>query len=179
MWEYEYSLETSATAEELWRHWADMPTWPEWNDGIETIDVEGPFDVGTIFTMTPPGNEPIRMRLVEIMPGEYFTDEMDGGDFIAQPAVIDTRTGKTRFASLGPSEFAGECVPVAKRADATSEDDVWLLTLVLDGAAGTTELRVLDGGDVAAPPVARVRLPHVVPFGFHGNWVAGARGRAN
>jgi hypothetical protein len=24
------------------------------------------------------------MRLVEIMPGEYFTDEMDGGDFIVR-----------------------------------------------------------------------------------------------
>src|SRR6266567_6647308 len=76
MWEYEYSLETSATPETLWRHWADMPAWPQWNDGIETIDVEGPFEVGTTFTMTPPGDEPIRMRLVEIEPGESFTDEM-------------------------------------------------------------------------------------------------------
>ena len=68
MWEYEYSHQTSATPEALWRHWADMPAWPQWNDGIETIDVEGPFAVGTTFTMTPPGDEPIRMRLVEIEP---------------------------------------------------------------------------------------------------------------
>ena len=84
MWEYEYSLETSATPEALWHHWADMPAWPHWNDGIETIDVEGPFEVGTAFTMTPPGDEPIRMRLVEIKPGESFTDEMDAGDFVVR-----------------------------------------------------------------------------------------------
>jgi len=84
MWDYEYSLETSAAPEALWRHWADMPAWPQWNEGIETIDVEGPFQVGTVFVMTPPGDEPIRMRLVEIEPGTSFTDEMDAGDFVVR-----------------------------------------------------------------------------------------------
>jgi all-trans-8'-apo-beta-carotenal 15,15'-oxygenase len=98
----------------------------------------------------------------------------EGRPFISQPAVIDTVTGSARFAPLGPAEFAGECVPVSK-AGAGSESDVWLLTLVLDGASRATELRVLDGSDVAAPPVATVRLPHVVPFGFHGNWTSTAR----
>jgi Polyketide cyclase / dehydrase and lipid transport len=84
MWEYEYSLETGATPGALWRHWADMPAWPRWNDGIETIDVKGAFEVGTTFTMTPPGAEPISMRLVEIEPGTSFTDEMDAGDFVVR-----------------------------------------------------------------------------------------------
>jgi carotenoid cleavage dioxygenase-like enzyme len=47
---------------------------------------------------------------------------------------------------------------------------------VLDGASRATELRVLDAADLAAPPVARVPLPHVVPLGFHGNWVSRAPG---
>jgi len=84
MWEYEYRLETSAAPEALWRHWADMASWPQWNDGIETITVDGPFAGGTVFTMTPPGDEPIRMRLTEIKPGESFTDEMDAGDFVVR-----------------------------------------------------------------------------------------------
>ena len=84
MWEYEYSVETTAAPEELWRHWADMAAWPQWNDGIEAIDVEGPFETGTAFTMTPPGDEPIRLRLAEIKPGESFTDEMDAGDFVVR-----------------------------------------------------------------------------------------------
>jgi carotenoid cleavage dioxygenase len=67
-------------------------------------------------------------------------------------------------------QIAGEPVPVTK-AGATSDDDVWLLTLVLDAQARRSEVWVLDGADVAAPPVAVVPLPHVVPFGFHGNWV--------
>ena len=99
MWEYEYQLETSAAPEGLWRHWADMASWPQWNDGIETITVDGPFEVGTVFTMTPPGEEPIRMRLTEIKPGESFTDEMDAGDFVVrtehrlEPVTAGGRSG--------------------------------------------------------------------------------------
>jgi uncharacterized protein YndB with AHSA1/START domain len=84
VWEYEYCVETTASAETLWRHWSDMPAWPQWNDGIETIEVDGPFAVGTTFTMTPPGDEPVRLRLVDIVPGESFTDEMDAGDFVVR-----------------------------------------------------------------------------------------------
>ena len=84
MWEYEYALPAVATPEALWRHWSDMAAWPAWNDGIATIEVHGPFEAGTTFTMTPPGDEPIRMRLVEIEPGTSFTDEMDAGDFVVR-----------------------------------------------------------------------------------------------
>jgi uncharacterized protein YndB with AHSA1/START domain len=84
MWEYEYSIETAAAPGALWRCWADIAGWPGWNAGIEAIDVEGPFEVGTAFTMTPPGQEPIRMRLTEVTPGQSFTDEMDAGDFVVR-----------------------------------------------------------------------------------------------
>lgn len=81
MWEYEHSVETTAGPQELWRHWSDMAAWPQWNAGIEKIEIDGPFAVGSTFTMTPPGDDPVTMRLVEIVPGELFTDEMDAGDF--------------------------------------------------------------------------------------------------
>ena len=108
MWEYEHSVETTAAPEALWQHWSDMATWPQWNAGIETIDVEGPFAVGTAFTMTPPGDEPIRMRLVEIKPGESFTDEMDAGDFVVrtQHRLEPTATGLTRI--VYRTEITGE-----------------------------------------------------------------------
>src|SRR2546421_12987486 len=84
MWEYEHTAETTAAPEALWRHWSDMAAWPRWNDGIASIEIDGPFAVGTTFTMTPPGDDPVRMRLVEIVPGVLFTDEMDAGDFVVR-----------------------------------------------------------------------------------------------
>jgi len=108
MWAYEHSIETTAAPETLWRHWSDMATWPQWNEGIEAIDVEGPFEVGTTFTMTPPENEPIRMRLAEIEPGKSFTDEMDGGDFVVRTEhrLEPAAAGLTRI--IYRTEITGE-----------------------------------------------------------------------
>jgi uncharacterized protein YndB with AHSA1/START domain len=83
MWEYEHSVETTAAAATVWRHWSDMAAWPAWNAGVEQITVNGPFEAGTTFIMTPPGDE-MPMRLTEVVPGELFTDEMDAGDFVVR-----------------------------------------------------------------------------------------------
>lgn len=100
MWDYEYALQTPATPEAVWRRWSDVAGWPAWNDGIETIVVDGPFAAGTSFTMTPPGDEPITMRLTEIVPGERFTDEMDAGDFVVTTvhSLTPLAAGGTRIA---------------------------------------------------------------------------------
>ena len=108
MWEYEYSLETGVSPAALWRHWADMPAWPQWNAGIQTIDVAGPFEVGTTFTMTPPGDEPIRMRLVEIEPGASFTDEMDAGDFVVRTEHRLEPAGGGRTRIVYRTQITGE-----------------------------------------------------------------------
>ena len=44
--------------------------------------------------------------------------------------------------------------------------------LVVNGGEETTDLVILDAADFGA--VASVRIPHRVPPGFHGNWVANA-----
>lgn len=48
------------------------------------------------------------------------------------------------------------------------EDEGWLLAYVFDRADNRSQLFVLDATDVTGPPVARVKLPHRVPHGFHG-----------
>jgi uncharacterized protein YndB with AHSA1/START domain len=100
MWEYEHSAETAASPEALWRHWSDMAAWPQWNTGIEKIEIDGPFEVSTTFRMTPPGEEPIPMRLTEIVPGALFTDEMDAGEFVVRTIyrLEPLDDGRTRVA---------------------------------------------------------------------------------
>ena len=99
MWECEHIAETSASPDEVWRHWSDLAKWPQWNAGIEKMQIDGPFAAGTTFTMTPPGDEPIRMRLTEITHGELFTDEMDGGDFTVRTVhrLEKAADGRTRI----------------------------------------------------------------------------------
>ena len=58
------------------------------------------------------------------------------------------------------------------RPGATGEGDGVLLSVVLDGAAGATFLLVLDAQSL--DEVGRARVPHHIPFGFHGQYAAAA-----
>jgi carotenoid cleavage dioxygenase len=68
-----------------------------------------------------------------------------------------------------PSEF----VHVGAR-DGTAEDDGWLMGFVYDRTRDASDFVILDAQNIAAKPVALVRLPGRVPQGFHGNWMADA-----
>lgn len=75
MWEYEHSIETSAAPEAIWRLWADVENWGTWNAEIEKIEMDGPFAAGTQITMTPPGEDPVLLRIAEVVEDELFVDE--------------------------------------------------------------------------------------------------------
>jgi len=115
MWEYEYSAQTSASPAALWRLFSDIAGWPAWNAGIEKLQIDGPFEVGSTFTMTPPGADPVTMRLTEIIPGQVWTDEMDGGDFVVRTvhALRPAPAGRTTI--IYRTEFHG---PAADQAGA-------------------------------------------------------------
>ncbi|WP_245718534.1 carotenoid oxygenase family protein [Nocardia miyunensis] len=71
----------------------------------------------------------------------------------------------------GPGELTSPSEPVfVPRANAKSEDDGYLLALWWDQSTGLSELLIHDAADLRAQPLARVKLPVRVPFGFHGSW---------
>jgi carbon monoxide dehydrogenase subunit G len=83
MWEYEHTIETTVASRALWEVWSDIEAWAQWSPGIAEIRVDGPFAAGTTFAMIPgPGEEPINMRLAEVVVGEQFTDVCDFGGAI-------------------------------------------------------------------------------------------------
>lgn len=91
----------------------------------------------------------------------------------AQPLYRhDLETGDRQVHDFGAGRYPGEFVFVPAHA-AAAEDEGWLIGLVVDLPAETTDLVILDARDFAGAPVAAVRLPHRVPPGFHGNWIAG------
>jgi carotenoid cleavage dioxygenase-like enzyme len=83
----------------------------------------------------------------------------------------DLERGTTETRRFGAENGVGEPLFVP-RSDAAAEDDGWVLVLAYDHARNASDFYVLDARDVAGEPVARVTLPHRVPYGFHGNWVA-------
>jgi beta,beta-carotene 9',10'-dioxygenase len=89
------------------------------------------------------------------------------GGWIERIVKVDTHDGGT----LGweePGCYPGEAVFVA-RPQAEREDDGVLLSVVLDAGAGCSFLLVLDAGDLHE--LARARVPHHIPFSFHGQFM--------
>lgn len=75
MWIHEDSIETSASPAHVWEFFSNVAGWKDWNAGIESIEIHGPFEKGTSFTMQPPGEDTFTSTLIEVKPGENFTDE--------------------------------------------------------------------------------------------------------
>jgi uncharacterized protein YndB with AHSA1/START domain len=108
MWSTEHSIETNATPERIWRLWADVARWPEWNADIEHIELVGPFAPGSRIVMTPSGQEAIELQVAEAVEPELFVDEADFGDVTVRTIhrvqrVTDDRSRVTyRMEITGP-----------------------------------------------------------------------------
>jgi all-trans-8'-apo-beta-carotenal 15,15'-oxygenase len=134
---------------------------PEWRPTLERLRIDKHGQVARTRLADLPFEFPRRLdasRLVGLTSGADT-------EFLNAPVVVDVNGGSAVAASLSASEFAGEVVPVAGK---------YGLTIVLDAKTQSSELRVLDLSDLTASPLAVARLPHVVPFGLHGNFVRSA-----
>ncbi len=98
-------------------------------------------------------------------------DDVPG--FLAPQPIYryDLQTGERQAHDFGPNRVPGEFVFVP-RSDDAPEGDGWLMGYVIDAANDTTDLVILDAADMSAPPVAAIHIPHRIPPGFHGNWLA-------
>lgn len=117
MWQCDYDIEINADPETIWEIFCDVPGWKQWNAGIEHIEINGPFEAGTVFTMTPPGQDPLTTRLIEVRKNEVFVDETRVGDIIVLVAhriqyVAPKRTHVTYSIQVtGPSaEETGKAI---------------------------------------------------------------------
>jgi uncharacterized protein YndB with AHSA1/START domain len=84
MWATEHSVEATTAPEQIWRLWADVARWPEWNGDIERIELIGPFAAGSRIVMTPVGDEPIELQIAEVVEPELFVDEADMGEIVVR-----------------------------------------------------------------------------------------------
>lgn len=83
----------------------------------------------------------------------------------------DVLQGTTEVHDFGPKRHPGEFVFIPRSAD-SAEDDGWLMGLVVDMNDEHSELVILNANAFDAEPQAVIHIPHRIPPGFHGNWVA-------
>ncbi|NIG54142.1 SRPBCC family protein [Chitinophaga sp. Cy-1792] len=75
MWTRSYTVTSSAiTKEQLWHLYADVNSWPTWDDGLEATTLNGPFEAGNYFMLKPKGGPKVKVLLSEVKPYQRFTD---------------------------------------------------------------------------------------------------------
>ena len=99
---------------------------------------------------------------------ENFDEHIAGATHIFKH---DLETGACQRHDFGTGRFPGEFVFVPGPVDA-AEDNGWLIGLVVDMQRSITDLAIIDARAMEAEPIATINIPHRVPAGFHGNWVA-------
>ena len=132
-------------------------------------------DLNTEFNKTNP--------LFHGVPGRYAYHQRipllhEGGHTLRFTALVkyDNASGRRWEWNYGPGVFGSEAV-FAPKPGATRdsiEDDGYVITLVTDSKDWSSWSLVFDARHIEHGPVARVRLPQRVPYGFHATWVRGA-----
>lgn len=140
MWTFEHSIETPASARAVFGLFEAVDTWPEWNSGVERIELSGPFAEGTTGTMFMPGQQPLEFRLAWVEDGRGFEDETpvldagvvvhvrhaldplsSGGTRITYSVVIDGPAADAVGPTIGPAisdDFPAVMAALAARAEA-------------------------------------------------------------
>lgn len=97
----------------------------------------------------------------------------EGSAFGSRTHLIrhDLQTGERAIHAFGADRYPGEFVFVPRHAT-SAENDGWLMGFVVDMATQTTDLVIIDALRFDAQAQAVVTIPHRIPPGFHGNWVA-------
>jgi carotenoid cleavage dioxygenase-like enzyme len=101
---------------------------------------------------------------VNTRPYRYVWGTGAHSDFVDTIVKVDVTTGETLTWSDG---YPGEPVYVG-RPGRDEEDDGVLLSVVLEPERGASSMVVLDAATLTE--LARARVPHHIPFGFHGQF---------
>ncbi len=99
-------------------------------------------------------------------PYRYVYASGSGGGFPDRIVKVDVADGRVTEWSE-PGTYPGEPVFVRGPGATSGEDGGVLLSVVLDTKAGRSFLLVLDATDLTE--IGRARVPHHIPFGFHGD----------
>jgi len=71
---YSYETVTNLPPEQLYRAFADVQSWPQWDDGIEAIILEGPANEGSEFALVPRGRPAVKLKVEAMVEPYRFID---------------------------------------------------------------------------------------------------------
>ena len=142
MWTHQDVIDTTATPEAIFALFRDVQSWPEWNPGVERMELDGPFAAGTSGRMTIPGQPPMATSLTWVEEPRGFEDETPIDDLgvvvrvrheieqlasghvrIVYTTMIDGPNAETAGPEVGPmvsGDFPEVMAALAARAEAAA-----------------------------------------------------------
>jgi hypothetical protein len=75
MWTKTHSIVTrEATKEQLWKLFANVNNWHQWDSGIEYARMNGNFEKGNHFLLKPRKGPEVKIELAEVIENRKFVD---------------------------------------------------------------------------------------------------------
>lgn len=147
-----------------------------WRMNIKTGEVrEGPIDdLNTEFNKSNQLFHGVRTRYAY---HQYIPLREDGGHTLQFKALVkyDNDTGQYQRWDYGLGVFGSEAPYIPKKGATrqSNEDDGYVATIVTDSHDWSSACLIFDAKDITKGPIAKIKLPYRIPFGFHANWVRG------
>ena len=70
---FHYVTSTTASEEEIWRHWTHVASWKRWDHGLAAATIDGPFVQGANGTLIPNTGRDATFTIVDLDPGRSYT----------------------------------------------------------------------------------------------------------
>ncbi|MEL6132834.1 MAG: SRPBCC family protein [Bacteroidota bacterium] len=89
---------TSLSPTSIWNAWTDVPTWPEWDSGLQSATLEGGWQIGAKGKITPDKGPKVKFEVVEFVKGQSYTLKMPLplGSFYLHRFLTE-KDGQTQF----------------------------------------------------------------------------------
>jgi hypothetical protein len=75
MWTKSHTMVTKdVTKEQLWKLFANVNDWHQWDNGIDYARMDGNFEKGNFFVLKPKGGPKVKIELFEVVENRKFVD---------------------------------------------------------------------------------------------------------
>ena len=118
MWEYEHSVESAATAAEIYRFYEDVALRPQWDRSVESMTIDGPFASGASGVMVIEDQGAVPFIITEAVKDQGFTDQTT-----LQDAGLTLRfTHELAGLATGGTRITHRLAITGPNADTTAEE---------------------------------------------------------
>lgn len=72
---FSYTDSTTAAANRIWQIWTDVDKWQQWDKGLQSATLNGPFVAGTKGSLLPDKGPRSKFTITEVVPGSSYSFE--------------------------------------------------------------------------------------------------------